>query len=319
MPQGKYFKVPVALSCLAACMIAVPASAGVSACANIPNVANLTFGESGATQTIASNVAAFRTAKLLDLRLTSTSDTAAVGQGATGAIPFALTNSGNGDEAFVLDASIDGSDAAITGFAIDSDGNGRFDAKIDTVVASSRITSLIAPGATAQLLVLVKGGVSFAAGTLTLAARAQTGSGAPGTGFAGENGCEAVVGTTGAAATTSVKLTAAPGADLSQISVIKSQSVVAPNGSALPVMGAIVTYTIETRFAGRDVIRAAHVADAIPAGATYVPGSIRIDGTTLSDSEDADAGSFDGDAIQVALGDVAGPAVHSIQFQVKIQ
>lgn len=318
MPQGKYNRVSVVLTCFAGCMIAAPAGAAVPGCANIPNVARLAFAEGSAAHVIESNVAAIRTAELLDLRLTTTTDTIAIAQGAPGAIPFALTNSGNGEEAFVLDARIDGTDASITGFAIDSDGNGRFDAKIDILLPTRRTTSLIAPGVTTALLVLVEGGVGTT-GTLTVNARAETGSGAPGTGFTGEGDCDAVVGATGASALATVTLTAAPGTDLSQISVIKSQSVAAPDGSALPARGATVTYTIQSRFGGNAVVRSARLADLIPEGTTYIPGSLSLDGATLTDADDGDPGGFDGNAVRVVLGDVPAPAVRSIQFQVKIQ
>ncbi|MEI9849934.1 MAG: hypothetical protein WDN24_02545 [Sphingomonas sp.] len=56
-----------------------------------------------------------------------------------------------------------------------------------------------------------------------------------------------------------------------------------------------------------------------PPGTDYVPGSIRLDGTALTDAADADAGSFDGAGVRVALGDVAAPATRRIEFQVKIQ
>ncbi len=87
----------------------------------------------------------------------------------------------------------------------------------------------------------------------------------------------------------------------------------------MPVRGATVTYTIESRFAGGGIVRAARLADLIPQGTEYIPGTLSLDGAWLSDDEDGDAGGFDGAAIHVALGDVPAPAIHNIQFQVKIQ
>ncbi|MES2987700.1 MAG: hypothetical protein V4808_07325, partial [Pseudomonadota bacterium] len=181
-------------------MIAAPVGATVPACVNIPNVARLSFAEGGVSHILASNVAAVRTAELLDLRLAVDSNALAVAQGVTGPVPVMLTNSGNGDEAFVLDARIEGSGATLTGFAIDRDGNGRFDAAIDTAMAIGDATPMLAPGASVAVLALVEGSASVAAGTLTITARARTGSGTPGTGFAGEGGCDAVVGASGAIA-----------------------------------------------------------------------------------------------------------------------
>lgn len=319
MQKGEYYKISAALSCVVGCVIAAPTGAATPACANISNVARLAFTEGDTPHIIESNVAAFRAAQLLDLHLTADSATVPLARNAAGAIPFALTNSGNGEEAFVLDARIDGGDASVTGFAIDSDGNGRFDAAIDVLIPNRAVTAPLAPGVRAALLVLVDGGASASPGTLTVTARAVTGYGTPGMGFAGGNGCEAVVGATGANAAATVKLTAAPGSDLSQVTLVKSQSVVAPDGSAMPVKGATVIYTIESRFGGSGVVRAARFADLIPQGARYIPGSLSLDGAALTDAEDRDAGGFDGEAVRVALGDVSAPAVHTIQFRVKIQ
>jgi uncharacterized repeat protein (TIGR01451 family) len=85
------------------------------------------------------------------------------------------------------------------------------------------------------------------------------------------------------------------------------------------VRGATVTYSIASTFGGTGLFRTARLADPVPAGTTYLPGSLKLDGTPLSDASDGDAGSFDGAAVRVALGDVAAPATHTIQFQVTIQ
>ena len=52
---------------------------------------------------------------------------------------------------------------------------------------------------------------------------------------------------------------------------------------------------------------------------TFVPGSLRLDDTALSDAADADAGSCDGRTVDIALGDAAPAVVRTIQFQVQIQ
>ena len=80
--------------------------------------------------------------------------------------------------------------------------------------------------------------------------------------------------------------------------------------------GATVTYTLLARFPAPAADVA--IADSIPAGTTYVPGSLTLDGIVLSDSDDGDPGGFDGRAIAVRLGDVAAPASHRIVFRVTI-
>jgi len=60
------------------------------------------------------------------------------------------------------------------------------------------------------------------------------------------------------------------------------------------------------------------IADAIPAGTIYVPGSLKLDGAAVSDTGDGDAGVFDGQRVSVRLGNVASPAVRTVSFQVRI-
>jgi uncharacterized repeat protein (TIGR01451 family) len=274
----------------------------------------------GAPQTILSNNASVRVEELLDLRLAAGTRTLAITQGVLGNVPFSLTNAGNGAEAFLLSAQIAGIDATVESFAVDVNGNGLFDANTDIRIEPGAATPLIGAGAGLNLLALVRG-TGTGSGTLTVTASAATGTGAAGTDFAGkgDHGCDAVTGATTASANATVSLTVGMGSDPAQVTVFKSQAVSAPNGRSEPVRGATITYTIESRFGGSGAVRDARIADLIPTGTAFVPGSLRLDGTALTDSPDADPGNFDGEAIHVALGDVAGQQVRTISFQVKIK
>jgi uncharacterized repeat protein (TIGR01451 family) len=298
---------------------AAPASASIPAGAMLPNTATVSYTVDGRTGSVASNLAAVRVGEVLDLRLVPTASSLAIGPGLT-PVAFHLTNAGNGREAFTLSGRLEGVDATIEAFAIDVDGNGVFDPAIDVRIEPGAVTPRLASDASVTFLALIRANTPAAGGKLIVAARAVTGSGEPGTGYSGlgDDGCDAVVGATTAAAEASVSLTIASG-DRNSVSVFKSQAVSAPNGSADPVRGATVTYTLESRFGGSGAVRDARLADEIPAGTAYVPGSLRLDGAALTDAGGDDAGSFDGAAIRVALGDIAGPATRTIQFQVKIK
>lgn len=303
----------------ASCVFAASAAnASASACATLPNIAHLDL--EGAPR-ISSNPAPVRVAELLDLQLSASETSVALAPGALHAVPFVLVNAGNGEESFILDGSIDGGDAVIEGFVFDRDGNGVYDPSADIAIPARAATPLVVAGGTLKLLALVRGGASQADGTLHLLARAATGAGSPGEALtgAGDGGCDAVIGATGASGAATVTLTAASGSDTSQVELIKSQAILAANGSAEPLPGAIVTYTIDSRFGGNGVVRSARLADLIPPGTAFVPGSIRLDGTALTDASDGDAGDFDGSGIHVLLGDVAAPTTRRIQFQVKIK
>lgn len=297
----------------------MPACASTPACAVLTNTAAVTYAVNGQTGTVASNPAAIRVGELLDLTLTPGAANLTLTPGLSPAA-FTLINRGNGHEAFTLTGKIEGTDTTIEAFAIDIDGNGQYDAAIDTRIEPGAATPRLAPGTSVRLFALLRVTAPAAGGKLIVATRAVTGSGTPGTGYTGQgdDGCDAMVGATTAFAEASVTLTIAAG-DPESVSVFKSQSVTAPNGSADPVRGAIVTYTLESRFGGSGAFRDARLADLIPVGTAYVPGSLRLDGAALTDADGDDSGSFDGAGIRVALGDIAGPATRTIQFQVKIK
>lgn len=291
------------------------------AASTVTNVAAIDLLLNGIPAHISSDVATFRIDELLDLRLTGGADGAAVSGAALAATPFLLTNGGNGNEAFVLDLRVEGLAATLEGFALDRDADGLFDPAIDLRIASGAATPSLAPGEAAPLLALLRGDGSSAIGTLIVSARAVTGSGTPGTTFdgRGDDGTDAVVGATTAAAELRFPLALRPGADAADVSVSKSQSVLAPDGGATPVRGATITYTLEARFTGSGLLASARIADPVPTGTAYVPGSLRLDDRSLTDAADSDPGVFDSQAITVTLGDVAAPAIRTVQFKVIIQ
>jgi uncharacterized repeat protein (TIGR01451 family) len=287
----------------------------------IVNVADLQMSVAGAAARVNSNVSRQPVAELLDVRLTSAATSVSIGSGPVVAVPTTLVNEGNGSEAFVLDLSVDGSGAIVEGIALDRDGDGRFDPTIDLLIPSGTATPPLAAGATVQILALLRGDGSASTGSLVLSARAVTGSGVPGTTFAGQGdtGVDAVVGKTIAAARVERPFVSTnAGVIAPEIGVVKSQRVAAPDGSATPIVGAVITYSIAATFGGGGIAPAARLADTVPSGTAYVAGSLRLDGVALTDIADADGGSFDGTAVAVVLGDVPTPATHTVQFEVTI-
>ncbi|HEX7783134.1 MAG TPA: hypothetical protein VF509_10040 [Sphingobium sp.] len=304
---------------VALCASAAPALALGSAGAQINNVASLQFAVDGRNATISSNLVTTHIGEILDVTLhalgTSTVEVS-TGEADRG-VPFLLTNSGNGNEAFALNATVGGAALPAGALFIDTDRNGVFDPAIDTPVGADDVTTALAPGASLQLLLIIPADTQAGSGVLSLRARSITGTGAPGTTLAGrgDNGADAVVGATGAAATAETPFTATE----ADASVVKSQQVVAPDGTSSPVSGATITYRLEVVTRSHARLTAAQLADTIPAGTTYLPGTLQIDGVALSDANDADNGRFDGSSILVALGDIDQPTTRVVTFQVKIQ
>jgi len=90
--------------------------------------------------------------------------------------------------------------------------------------------------------------------------------------------------------------------------------------------GTRITYTIGvTLKGGAGAIHNVIVSDTIPTGTEYLPGTLTLDGTALSDAADGDAGSYDSAQrlIRVDLGTLSqsapGETSREIAFEVKVQ
>lgn len=278
----------------------------------IVNAATLTYRVESGTQTSPSNVVTIRVAELLDIRLIREGDAPLPRDGRAAAIAFTLANPGNGMETFAVTAMLPGLDGAPM-LAIDSDGDGVYDPARDAPITNGT-TPVLAAGTTLRLFAIIPTGTT-PGGALVVTARASTGSGAAGTRFVGlgDDGVDAVVGMTGASASVSVPLDPASADPV----LVKRHTVLGSDGSTRASRGALLTYTLEARFPS--AVTAAVIGDVIPDGTVFVPGSVRLDGLALTDAVDADAGSFDGRAVAVALGDVPASATRSVQFQTRIQ
>jgi uncharacterized repeat protein (TIGR01451 family) len=168
-------------------------------------------------------------------------------------------------------------------------------------------------------LVTVPEGVSDAeSSAVDLTVEAITGTGAPGTVFAGQgvDGGDAIVGTTSALATARGQLIVG----IATVELVKSVTLRDPFGGTSAVPGAIATFTIAATVSGTGTVSDLVITDAIPAGTAYAADTLALDAAALSDAEDGDAGTAsDAAGISVSLGDVTAPASHSITFDVVIE
>lgn len=312
----------VAISGLA---VSTPAIAGgVTAGTLIENTAVASYDDGASARTINSNTVTVRVDELLDVTLTSL-DPGPVSTRPGGAVlTFELTNQGNGPEAFRLTANtaVAGNDfdTSFQAIAIDSNGNGIYDAGVDQILTAPQTTAVLAPDAvlTVFVLVTVPDGVSDTqTSNVDLTAEAVTGSGAPGTLFAGQgvDGGDAIVGTTGAIATARGALIVG----VANVALIKSVVLRDPFGGTSAVPGTVATFTIRAQVTGTGTINDLVITDLIPAGTTYAPGTLALDGAPLSDADDGDAGSAsDTTGIAVNLGNVVAEANRSVTFDVVI-
>ena len=304
---------------------ATPAIAGgVTAGTLIENTATANFDEAGTPRSVDSNKVVVRVDELLDVTVTSL-DTGPITTARSDAVlTFEVTNPGNGSEAFLLTANpaVAGNDFDVTvrGVAIDSNGNGTYDEGVDQILTGPLTTPVLAPDARVTVFVLVTVPDTASDGdtsNVQLTAAAATGNGTPGTIFAGQGqgGGDAVVGSTGALANARGVLSSA----VASVQLVKSVALRDPFGGTSAVPGTTATFTIEARVTGSGSVGNLVVTDAIPAGTTYVPGSLALDAGALTDAADADAGTASNSSgISVTLGSTAAGSTRRVTFDVTV-
>lgn len=311
-----------AIALLAALALPMHAhAAGTRAGSTISNTASASFDNGGGTQTIDSNKIDLLVDELLDVTVDSSNPAdVPTTPGATNQVlTFSVTNNGNGEEAFVLSTIANGGgdqyNPTVTQIYLDN-GDGVFDAGTDTLYTPGANNPVLDPDESITVFVIATtpGTVSDGdRGIVSLVTAAQTGTGNPGTSFAGkgEGGGDAVVGSTRADGQDNgvFRVSAAT------VTLVKSAVVVDPFGGAEPVPGATITYTITATTAGSGSLNGLTISDNVPASTSYVAGSISLGSTALSDAADSDAGSYDGTKVAVALGTVAGGQTRTVTFK----
>ena len=297
---------------------------GVTAGTLIENTAVANYEEAGVPRSINSNTVTVRVDELLDVTLTSLDPGPVAARPGNAVLTFELTNQGNGPEAFrlIANTAVGGNDFDVSfrAIAIDSNGNGIYDEGIDEILAAPQTTAVLAPDATLTIFVLVtvpEGVGDAQTSNVDLTAEAVTGSGTPGTTFAGAgvDGGNAIVGNTGAQTVARGRLINT----VAGVELIKSVTLRDPFGGTSAVPGTIATFTIEARVNGTGSVNKLVVSDAIPDGTTYVPGTLALDSAALTDVADSDAGTAsDADGIAVNLGDVAAGTRRAVTFSVTV-
>jgi uncharacterized repeat protein (TIGR01451 family) len=301
---------------------------GTAAGTNITSTATVNYSIGGTPATMNSNTATVVVAELINVTMALQSPTVSVAAGATNeALLFLVTNTGNSDEVFTLagDSVLVGDDfdpiPAAPFIYLDSDASGDLSPADTPYVAGSNDPALAADASVAVLLVndIPAGLPDGEYGRSELTATANSGTGAPGTVLPGQGngGVDAVIGLSGGQ---DAEVGAYLIGDI-QLSAVKSLAVQDPFGGNQPIPGAAITYQVVVTATGTGAALGTAFSDPIPANTTYVAGSMRLNGSPLTDGADADAGSFVlGPArVAVSLGDLtsaAGP--QTIDFRVTI-
>ena len=296
---------------------------GVTAGTQIANTATATYDSGAASVSIQSNTVTVRVDELLNVAVASLSANPTTAGSGTTVLTYQVTNTGNGPEAFDLaaDPAVAGNsfDPTVQSIVIDSNGNGIYDAGTDVILASGTPTPSLAPDTSLTVFVLTTlpgSATDSQTGQVRLTATSSTGSGAPGTVFAGQGagGSDAVVG----ASTALANALATEIARLAAVNLTKSATIRDPFGTQQPVPGAIVTYALLATVSGAGSASNLNVTDVIPVGTSYQPGTLTLDGVALSDAADGDTGQASAAGIAVSLGTLAGGSSKTVAFKVKI-
>ncbi len=313
---------------IVACWTSPSFAVGTPVGTSIDNVAQVTFDLGGTTLTQNSNPVSITVEEILDLNLLAQTPQRSVQAGdADQWLLFTLTNTGNGTETFQISSNnvVAGDDfdpvAPAVTIYFDSDSSGDLSPADIAYVPGSNDPNLAADESVDLLAVydIPPGLPDGSRGVVELSAVAATGSGNPGDVFAGlgDGGIDAVVGASGAAATTPAEYVVGN----VQLDLVKSAAVNDQFGGSQPVPGATIVYTVTVTATGTGTAVNSVFRDPIPANTTYVAGSILLNGASLTDTPADDAGEFTPSPAEVVvtLGNLtAASGAQTVQFSVTI-
>lgn len=300
------------------------AAQGVPAGTVIEGIATASFNTSAGSQTVSSDPVAVVVNEVLAVAVTSVDAGSLDAVGSDAVLTFEITNIGNGPEAFNLrpDPSLGGNDfdLIVAGAALDTNGNAQYDPGIDTALPDPAQTPELAPGETVTIFLDTRLPSDAASGgstsMLELRVEALTGSGDPGTVIAGQGvaGSDAVIGVnSGSAQANGVVVNGTIA-----VTLTKSAVVTDPFGGNSAIPGARILYSITASIAGNGAVDTLTITDSIPDGSVYAPGTLALDGASLTDAGGDDDGNADGTAIAVSLVNVAAGTDHTLSFEVVI-
>ncbi|WP_282069066.1 isopeptide-forming domain-containing fimbrial protein [Bacillus pumilus] len=87
-----------------------------------------------------------------------------------------------------------------------------------------------------------------------------------------------------------------------------------------PEVGDTLSYTIQTRNTIEDSqVKNVAISDAVPEGLEYVPGTLKVDGTSVSDAQDDDKGQYTDSKVSGKIGDVTDTEWHNVTFEAKVK
>jgi hypothetical protein len=313
-------------------------AAGTSAGTSISNTASVSYDVGGATISANSDPAVITVQELINVTVISQdSGNVSVSSPETGAeLKFNVTNTGNGDEAFIISqVNIGGDqfDVTLSTIYLD-DGDGVFEPGTEDVAYDNSTPSTIAPDASITIWV-----TSNIPGSLSNSDTSEVQVSALSKTFSDDGQTDpnpgAVVIGAGTSSTDAVYGNAAANADDTATFVVSAIEVVIVKaissitdqfGTSQPVPGAEVVYSLTVTVTGTGDADSVTASDALPdqllLKGGILTGIITVDGVDLTAESGDDAATYDANTntVTIVLGTItAGSANNIISFTTEIQ
>jgi uncharacterized repeat protein (TIGR01451 family) len=281
-------------------------SACFSATLSIQNTAQVTFVVDGSPTQLSSNTVVTSVNPLVDVKnIALAAQLDLIQADVTGyTYSFIVTNTGNRPDRFEMTAGFTNISAPVAALWIDNNHNNLFDPALDTQISPNGLGVLLAPGESATVLVLAEAG-----GTMRLTATSLN------------DDPLAVVRHRSAATDITPRVPVNLNNTRAAVTLTKSQEV-DMRGEAQAGKGSLITYSLVARVPSSVGASNIRINDTVPAGTTYVPGSLSLDAEPLSDTADSDEGAFDtaDKSISVALpAPDASQSTATVQYTVRFQ
>lgn len=286
----------------------------------IQNTATVNFSIAGNPDVAVSNTLSFSVDELVAFSFVSNNPSGVPVQSpeVIAVLSFTITNDGNGSETFTLStvqSVSDEFDPSASQIYLDSNANSTYDDGVDTLYTPTVNDPTLAMGTSQVVFVVstIPSSLNFndeAELTFTTTSNTLEGIGT------GDGGVDSVMGLQGQSVNVNNKYIVS---DTAVTQLTKTHTVLDPLGGSAPIQNAVITYTLVLDVTGSGSITSAQIADSIPAGTTYEPGTLTLNATPLTDAADVDPGVFNLTEIQVLLGTVTAPTTHTVTFKVRIQ
>jgi uncharacterized repeat protein (TIGR01451 family) len=318
-----------------AAMLLAPGAraAGTAAGTLIGNTATLNFTISGRPpQTTSASAPAVVVAKVLGVVVTwqDAAPVTASSPDAVRPLTFVVTNTGNGPEPYRLARAdtqpgdqFDPVPAASGSLWLESGAQPGFQAagpNADVPYTPGANDPSLAADASRTVYVVsdIPAGQSTAAsGRSALSATATTpgaAGAAPGTLLGTFGGVQTVAGAATSASATGSYLVSGVSVGLAKgVATVRD-----PTGGTRVMTGTVLTYRIVLSVTGIGVADALSLSDPLPAGLSYVPGSLLVDGNARTDANDADGAAVSGSTVTADFGNVTAPAQRVLEFKATV-